>query len=325
MANRRRSKRRSDPGLDWTFAATLIVCALIAGGFGYWHMSRGPEISQEDLAFDDEIEVDLDRLEGAYEEAYGDIDMKRVRPEWEALIEAAVEANKAQFSEPASEAQNEMTVELKLLAHQVIPATGYAGFVVSGEPLFEGCHEGLKVLLDDVRTGDLELEAAVDDLPDDDYEEYRKNCGNLLPTLVDRGLVDQNGEWSFEDAPIIVQILHRYRWAHIIYDEKRPRAQLTPYELELLDRWRLEVADGLSVDQREGYLDKLVRHDEDYNEEFARAILDYERGDLREAIDHFETLAEKRPGEHYGRYADFLRDRRDSGRTRAPREADEAT
>lgn len=309
MAQKPRSDRASAKGIDPTFAVTLVLCALLAGGFGYWRMSSIPQVTEEDLTFEGDLDIDADRLQRQYRETYGDIDLESVSEDWQALLDTGQRANQAQFQETSTSEQNELTVELKLLAHQIVPTTGYSGFVVSGEPLFEGCHEGLETLLEGIRSDDIDIETARQNPPEDTYDEYRRNCGKLLPHLVDRGIVTEAGEWSFDGAKTMVQILHRYRWAHIIYNEKRPRAQLTPYELELMDRWRLEIAEGLSPEDRRTALRRLDKSDVDYDVDFARALLAYQSAKYEEAVEQFEQLAEEKPGQHYEAYADFVREK----------------
>ncbi|MFW5966571.1 MAG: hypothetical protein ACOCV2_03585 [Persicimonas sp.] len=324
MAQTPRSDRAPAKSVDPTFAITLVLCALLAGGFGYWRMSSIPQVTEEDLTFDGDLDIDADRLERQYRETYGDIDLERVEEDWQALLDVGQRANEAQFEETSTSDRNELSVELKLLGHQVVPTTGYDGFVVSGEPLFEGCHEGLETLLKDIQSGDIDLETAREDPPKDAYDKYRKNCGNLLPHLLDRGLVTEEGEWGFEGAKTMVQILHRYRWAHIIYNEKRPRAQLTPYEVELMDRWRLELAEGLSEEDRRRSLERLDKGNADYEVDYARAILAYESGDYEEALEQFEKLAEEKPGKHYEAYADFVREKIEADSSTSS-DADEAS
>ncbi|MFP4597825.1 MAG: tetratricopeptide repeat protein [Persicimonas sp.] len=308
MSKSLRPKSAHPPGLDWTIVLGFTICALLAAGFGYWRLSQAAQISEDSFAFE-ELQIDRERLDRQRQKKYGDINLRTAQAEWQRILAAARELNRGQFTGLSQTAAAELSLEIKFLANELIPTTGYQGFVVSGEPLFHQCQEGLDELLEAVRTGQLSMKEAREAPPADTFETYRDNCGNFLPLLVDRGLVTEDAQWAFEQAPIIVDLLNRYRWAHIIHDQQKPEAQLTAYGLITFERWRVERASGVTDASRQKYLERLARHDPDYNADYARGVLAFRAGELEEALEHFEKLASAYPASDYRGYADYLRDR----------------
>lgn len=305
MPNSLRSKAQEAPRLDSAIVAGLMICALLAAGFVFWRVTQHNRIGEKDFAFAD-IEVDREKLDAQRVEKYGAINLQKAQAEWQALLEAGRALNRGQHEGLSQEKQAELGVQITYHANEILPASGYEGFVVSGEPLIHACQEGLDELLEAVRAGELSLEEARDNPPADKFSDYRDNCGMLLPTWMERGLINDQGEWSFEYAPVLSDVLQRYRWAHIIHDQQKPAAQLTGYEVRILQRWRVEHAQGLSERDRLKYLERLERHDPEYDAAYARGVLAYREGDIERAFEHFEEMA--REDRRWQAHATFLGD-----------------
>jgi hypothetical protein len=308
MANKLTSKAPRESKLDATVIMAVVVCVVAAAAFAYWRMGPGRPIGQEDFQFS-KLEIDHKKLEDQRHKKYAKANLQDVQSEWQELLATARKANQAQFGEVGREEQLTLSAEMRVWANEVLLGSGLDSFVVTGEPIFRECNGAVDELLGAIRRGELTVEEAKTDPPADTFGTYRANCGNLLPTLLARGLVTDGGKWTSEDAPVIVDILSRYRWAHIIHDQKDPWAQLTREGARAFSRWRVEQASGYSLAQRRQFLDKLVSQFPDYNATFTAGVLAYRAGELDVALDHFETLAQNQPRSDYKKYVEFLREK----------------
>jgi hypothetical protein len=306
MAKPLSSKAPRESKLDATVIVSVVVCVVLAGAFAYWRIGPGKPVTEKNFQFA-ELEVERQKLASQRQQKYADADLQSVQAEWQELIAAAREANLAQFGGATEEEQLTLSTKVRVWANEVLLGSGFGSFAVAGEPLFRECDAGLDELLGAVQRGELTIEDAKHNPPADTYSAYRANCGKLLPTLVERGLVSEDGEWSTKDAPLIVDILSRYRWAHIIHDQKDPWAQLTREGARGFARWRVEQASGYTLAQRRNFLDKLVMQFPDYNATFTAGVLAYQAEDYDTALTHFEKLAEAQPRSDYTKYAEHLR------------------
>lgn len=292
--------------LDRTILAGVLICALLAAGFAYWRMGPAREVTDDDFKFP-ELTVNLQKLERQRQEKYADVNLQQVENEWQQLIAAAREVHRGQFADISQEEQLKRAATVKVWANETILGSGFEGFVATGEPIFRECAAGLQELLGAVQKGEISLEKAQEELPGDRFTTYRDNCGNLLPVIAERGLVTEDGKWASKNAPVIADLLNRYRWAHIIHDQKDPWSQLTKEGARTLARWRVEDAKGYTVEQRRKFLSTLSSQFPDYNAEFALGLLAYRAGETQKALEHFERLAEAQPRSDFQRYTDFLR------------------
>jgi hypothetical protein len=303
------SSDRTAAGLDRSLLAGFVICTLLAAAFGYWRVGGQIGISEADFAFEP-IAIDLQKLEAQREEKFKTVHLDRAPRRWKTLLETARDANRIQFATAASPMEaSTLRGKLRFHANEVIPATGYDGFVAATQPLRQECLAGLEELLAALRSGELSMEQARKNPPANQFSRYRDNCGKMLPMLVEHGLVTPEGNWSSDDAPIIVDILSRFRWAHIIANQRSPWRQLTPYEAKIFSRWRIEQARGYSLAKRLEFVEEIGQIFPNYPTEYARGVLAFQAGDIESALDSFEILAADRPQAGFGAYVRYLNER----------------
>ncbi len=273
------------PGLKAGFVVSLALGCVVFWLMAFSESAGGPE---HPLAFPT-IEIDQKRLDGERDDKYGEARSNLEQSPPEEFLKVVRKVNRQQFIDDA--AKRRKTAErLSYLANEVIPTTGYKGFMAAGQPVFDECRKGLEDLLEAVRSGDLELSEAKSDPAPEQFGLYRTNCGGLLPTLLERGLVDQDGYWAqpVELSKTIFEILQRLRWANIIHSRRPPMMQLTDYERELLMRWRIEDPDAYGREKKEEFLKRTERNPEpypNYDAPLNRAKIAYQAGDLQTAAD----------------------------------------
>jgi hypothetical protein len=306
MAQPLSSKAPREPKLDVTVIAAVVLCALLGAAFAYWRMGPGKPVTDQNFQFSD-IEIDQAELDAQRQAKYASANLQEVQSEWQDLVAASREANQAQFGGATQEEQLTLSATVRVWANEVVLGSGFDSFVVTGEPLFRECRAGLEELLGAVQRGELSVEQAKSGPAAQTFGTYRANCGNLFPVLLERGLVSSDGKWTSENADLIVDIMSRYRWAHIIHDQRDPWAQLTQEGARVFARWRVEQASRYTLGERRRFLDKLATQFPNYNATFAAGVLAYRAGEFDTALDHFETLAQNQPRSKYKRYADFLR------------------
>lgn len=294
--------------LDPVISGTVIVLVLAVVGYAVASVVLAPEISEDDIVFEP-LQVDRDRLLEERKERASDVQPERAGDDLERLRESARQANEMSFQSSTKVERETLNEKLSVYANQIMPAYGYDGFVYSAEPLFIECGKGLEELLDAVQRGQISIDDANQDLPEDTFERYRKNCGNVLPMLVEQGLVTEEGEWSVEAGPAIFDVLNRYRWAHIIDDRRRAIMQLTPYEREILMRWRIEDAEAFDNAERWRFLEQARGLLDDYNVAWAAGVLSMRDGNLEQALDYFQKAADAGEPEEADKVVDYLEQR----------------
>jgi hypothetical protein len=273
------------PGLKAGFVVSLALGCLLFWLMAFSDSSDGPE---HPLAFP-AIDIDQKRLDGERTEKYAEARSNLEKSPPEEFLEVVRKVNRQQFTNDVAK-RRETAERLSYLANEVIPKTGYEGFMAAGQPVFDKCRKGLEELLEAVRSGELELSEARSDPAPGQFGRYRTNCGRLLPTLIERGLVDQQGYWTkpVELSQTIFDILQRLRWANIIHSRRPPMMQLTEYERELLMRWRIEDPDAYGRDKKEEFLKRTERNPEpypSYDVPLTRAKIAYQTGDLQTAAE----------------------------------------
>lgn len=287
----------------------FLICALLLAGIWLWRRPDTGDVDAADFEFQ-AIKIDADKLQTQRDEKFKSVRLDRVTKDWQSLLTAARDVNRLDFNSPG-QAQKAAAIEkLGYLTNEIIPATGYEGFVAASLPLRDECRAGLDALREALEAGDLELHEAKVDPPAQRFAKYRANCGNQLPMLLKRGLLNDQGAWTTTNAPIIADILGRYRWAHLVRDQYSPWLLLTPYEIEIFARWRIEQAKGYSTEKRLKFIAEIVRFLPDYNADFARGILAYKENNIPESLNYFEILAKNNPEAGYQAYIRYLKEHR---------------
>ena len=281
-------------------APVMWLGALISLGFGiafFWLATYEKEEPKPDhpMAFVP-LTVDHDRLEAERNRKYGEAREALEAEPATKYVDLVRKMNRAHFSSTGSGKLRKLGRKLSYMANEIIPRTGYDAFVAAGDPVFEECATGLERLLDAVRSGSIDLETAKSKPDAETFAAYRDNCGNLLPTLVKRNLVDAKGEWAppADVSKAVFDLLQRYRWATIIRSRRPALLQLTEYGRLVLMRWRIESPDAYGMSKRRSFAQRLVDDPDilpDYDATLAKAKLAYEQGELERSAEILRNAA----------------------------------
>lgn len=168
-------------------------------------------------------------------------------------------------------------------------------FVELGEPLFARCTRGLEQVRADVRAGKLTVELARTDPPIAQYADYRQGCGKLIPELIALKLMDGQLQWRRDDAPLIMELLQRYRWAGLAARMQQPAALISPIEWQALSRWRILDPEAFPI-KRRIYLASLVNAEVLGQEpQLVMARLELEQGRREQAVTLLKRLLASQP------------------------------
>lgn len=303
------ASQRPAAGIDPVLVSVFLICMTLVAGYLSWRALGRRSVTPADFDFR-ALTVDAQKLHAERDAKFRQIHLDRYTAQWDELLTAARTLNRAQFDADTSPEDAALLMHaLQYHANEIIPATGYAGFVAAGQPLRDACQEGITALLAAVQAGKISLQQARENPPPEQFSAYRDNCGKMLPMLITRGLVTPQGTWQTAAAPAIADISARYRWAHIIADQRSPWMLLTPYEARIFARWRIEEAQGYSTEKRLEFLAEYAQLFPKENTDFARGVLAFRADDLPAALKSFERLAAAQPGQGYEDYVAFLKQR----------------
>lgn len=292
----------------------LVRPLTIAVGMALWMATGCSQCDPDDeIVFDDAerahiesgaafpaLDIDTDRLEASRDDFYEPPKPERLEKTTDGDVDRLKEAfrsmNEAEFRPDPAEAQRayqEANTQFSYQTRELIVPAGRRGLAPLGTPIFEACLEAMDDIVDDIQSGELSMEQALEDPPRDDYETYRKNCGNVLGFLNARKLIDDDGHLRRDDVPILVNIMLRYRFVYEARNYYPVQKLLSPYELEVYYRWRIEDDRAFSVDQRRQSLQRGRATLPPYYEPLAEARLDAREMSADEVAERFEELRDQ--------------------------------
>lgn len=283
--------------------ATVVICAILFAALGAL-MTGGDHDAPagEDTPHLEgmewpPLEIDPAALAKARRDFHGDASGLLDAPEAKALLEIVRDGNDHQFETHPIPSMTREQLEngLAIAVSDAITLGSRDSYVALGQPLFDACERGLEKLQADLARGELTLEQATTDPDFERYATYRRNCGNMLGELHRRGLVDDRGQFEGERERELARILQRFRWAYTAHLYRPPLEQLPELEREILARWRVEDADAFSIEERQRYLNELLRYVPSYPEGVALAMLAYEAGDKRRAAEIVSRFLNQSP------------------------------
>ncbi len=288
---------------------TLTLC-LIATGFAVWNrLSVDPMELRQQAHIESGLEfppliVDDDRLHESRQTFYRDADIELIIDEIDELRAIYHQVNDFQFPQHGTVDSLEVLATGQLLEEQVeaiLPVLGPRGFEPVARPHFDACTDGLEDLSEAIRSGSIPFSQAAEDPPADRFQAYRHNCGRLLPTLYRHGLIDDEGHWAQPHSLQIVDVIQRYRWAALVRGSYPAYRLISPYEMEIFYRWRIEHDQSLTPAQRLDLLDEARpflpdHYDYELTEVRLRAA---STDDHDEILDRFLSLADDHPDHHY--------------------------
>lgn len=273
------------------------LAALLGAGVFYFFLGQAVPIQPvTDASFNfEKIRIDTARLDRERQKLA--VDASRAAQKVADLQNAVRAANLAQFGvSTLSPQQHEAAVQFTADEAAVAFPEGYDRFVSLGDDLYHTCLSALGRLQDELKAGKVTYEqAATAVVPG--HEVYAETCGNALKPLTDLGLVDEKGQWvDPTNGPVILEILNRLRFAHIIELRKSPTSLLTPYEREILYTWRASNP-KISAVERLKYLDQAEREIRGFPADELRGKLFFQSGDLQKAKEAYERACAAKPND----------------------------
>lgn len=288
---------------------TLALCVGLAGHSLWGHLNVDTEEERRRAHIESGLDfppltVDHRRLERERDAFYREPDLELIADEIEELRTTFRQTNHTQFPLHGTAGTLEIMATAELLKQQasdVLPVVGPRGFEPVARPHFDACREGIEDLAKAIRSGALPFSQANHDPPPDRFQGYRKNCGNLLPVLHRHELIDDEGHWTHPDSLVLVDIIQRYRWADVVRSDFPAYRLISPYELELFYRWRIEHDAALSPIQRREILEQARPFlPPDYEYELAEARLRAATMDDQVEIrERFQAIADAHPDDQF--------------------------
>ncbi len=288
----------SNEGPDGTLNIAIFLCLVIPAAVIYAFATSVPPVEPIDATwFEFEpLKIDDSRIKAERKKNLEGVNLDSGKAEIETLHAAIRKANLLQFAPIQREVTTRSNAEIEFAANEVITKlNGIESFVETSAPLMHACQTHVTTLLADVKAGKITLEQAQKPAPEQ-YGAYMEACGNAVKLLLDGKLIQENGEWSNPDTgPIILELLGRLRYAFILHLRKNAWEQITPYEREILWRWRIEDPQAYSYKERLDYLSRATEETLGYSPDIARGRLFFVNDFKRDARRTFEEQCKKHP------------------------------
>lgn len=157
------------------------------------------------------------------------------------------------------------------------------------------CEPALEQLMEAVRAGQLTLEQARKDPNIAQWATYRQSCGNLLDALYQFKLIDDKAQYSAPYAKALIPILQRHRFASSLVTAQPINKLLSPQELTIFWRWRIESAQAFTLEQRQEALNRADKSLLPYHWLKAQAILHIEAKQYDKARKDLQLLQASEP------------------------------
>lgn len=293
----------------------LAVCLAVAvGALGYIAASAPtpPQITEESFVLTPP-RVDPERLAADRAKHYASVDLTAAQEEIAALVDVVKKANELQFQQADAKAVHDTQILTSHHANEVITKIGMDAFVQAGQPMYDQCAAAFTQLLGAVQSGALSAEAASKD-PGEAHAAYRSWCGDAFAPLVRSGVLTPDGRWADDTSgPLVFEIMNRFRWASLLDLRRPPWEQLSPYEYEILTRWRASIR-SVPIERRVQWVVSAQKALPKFiGEELIGSLL-YEDGDLVGALGAYEEACDRDPRDAaLRRKCEFLRARVGSG------------
>lgn len=306
------SHDHSTPAGPDSLVITAVICAVLFGALGWVLVQPGDEAPDKTRGhagdgtysigeFDGfawpTVTFDAARLTSARARFHDLPDEVASSKEIEKLIEVVQLANDHQFTtQPIpSKKLKELTAMEELAVSDAVTVTSKTSFVEAGEPVFKNCSKALAGVQRDLAAGELELAEVLLDIDYSKYENYRRNCGNMLAMLDKVGLIDGRGQWTRDDGEQIAQTLQRYRWAFMAQTRWSPIEQLPEYERKKLVQWRASSRDAFSPRQHKRFVTELIKVVPEFPEGIALALLASDEGRDEDAMELLSRYKNQQP------------------------------
>lgn len=285
----------------------LVLAVILAVGAVAWFAAQvEPLHAVDDSSFAFEpLTIDEAKLASQRKSIAADIP-DEAKPKIVALEKAIAEANAAQFG-PLMLPNNRFEVAVQFAADDAATAVpdGYNRFVSLSGNVTQTCLNSLEEVQRALKGGSLTLDEVTKGIPAG-FEVYARTCGNALPQLIMIGLVDDKGQWVDESGPVMMEIFSRLRFAHIMSLRKDPRQLLTPYERELILRWKLTSPKTQQADRIKA-ITELKELVPGYPEHEARGRVYFGDGNFVRAKEEFDiACAARRSDQQLQRYCQYL-------------------
>lgn len=233
----------SSPTSTTLYVSVALCLGIAAAAFAFFSGKAEPisPVTIDSFQFDP-IQLDRSRLKAERAERESAFEPGDGTDAIEKLQAGVMKANVLSFENVNPDTVRQVEIEIEFAADEAASAAGgYEHFVEFGAPLFHACQNEVEQVLEAIAADRVAFETMTQD-PPEEFDGYRKSCGNVLPELKRSGLVDTSGRWTnAELGPVLLDIFYRYRFGSIIALRTPALQQLLPYERELFWRWQIET------------------------------------------------------------------------------------
>lgn len=161
------------------------------------------------------------------------------------------------------------------------------------------CEPALYKIMEAVQNKTLSMDQAIKDPDIGQWQPYRQWCGDLLGALAQFKLIDTQANWSAPWAKDFVPVILRHRFADSLVAAAPKEALLSPLELTLYWRWRIEQPASFTLEQRQEALNKADKALLPYHWLKAQALLQIEANQLENAQKTLHLLQVQQPKAAY--------------------------
>ncbi len=291
QSDRHGSQPTDEDGISSLSIAMLISFLICVSIFAYFVTNQTP-VDDSAFAFQS-TEIDQERLNSERASRLGDKKIDLSDPRAEKLISTARMRNAEQFSTLLSETERRRRdAEVVHRANEVLEMGWFPAFWAVGEKLMQECKAELSKVVVQIQKGAKPESFRKGDL----YIHFRESCGDILPALFKRNLLTQHGQWVDKNGAQIADLSRRYAWAYILAERNHPSRQLTPYEYELYETWRITNTKGFSEKERMNYLKRADFLIKGFPTNLVLGKLSYQKQDYKSALDYLRKAEKKNEG-----------------------------
>ncbi len=255
---------------------SILICVSI---LGYVFTNQKP---LNESAFDfNPIEIDASRLSTERNARVGTKKFDMEDPRAKGLLSVMRMANAEQFSTLLTDDEKlKRQTELVHHANQALEQGWFPAFWSIGEILFRECRSELSKVVTQIQKGaDPKTFRNAKE-----YINYREACGDMLPMLFKYNIISERGQWVDTYGPDIADLSLRYSWGFILADRRHPSQQLTPYEYELYEQWRVTNKEGFSREERLKFLGRAKNRIKDFPANLLMAKIQFQDGKSESAL-----------------------------------------
>lgn len=298
MANHEKEESSDISSVGIAVGISFLLCLSVLGYF----FTNQTKVSDDAFAFQPLV-IDNARLEAERKSRLGDKVFDLKDPRIIGLLSVARMTNAEQFSTLLTDTEKiRREAERVHRANEVLEQGWFPAFWTVGEILLKDCKKELARVVTQIQKG----ADPANFRSSKDYIDYRESCGDILPVLFERNILSKRGQWIDPKGPEIVDLTLRYSWGFILADRRHPSRQLTPYEYELYETWRIGNEKGFTREERLKFLMRAKSRIEGFPANLLMAKMQFQAGKKQSALKLLQE-AEKESGDaEIGRLKRYL-------------------